>query len=73
MREAAGRLEAWTAEQLEIALGDLGDPMEIVLDEGGPYHTRGHLPKYLDRLRDTGRGEWADAPVERYPDAANPS
>ena len=60
-------LDEWTAEQLEIALGDLGDPMQIVLDEGGPYHCRGHLPKYLDRLRETGRGEWADVLAERHP------
>ena len=38
-----------------------------VLAEGGPYHVRGHLPAYLDRLRETGRGNWADALVERFP------
>jgi arylsulfatase A-like enzyme len=67
VREAAATLEAWTAEQLEIALGDLGDPMQIVLDEGGPFHTRGALPKYLDRLRETDRSDWADVLSERHP------
>ena len=63
-------LDAWTAEQLEQALGDLGDPMEIVLDEGGPLHVRGHLPAYLERLRATGRSQWADVLVARFPDDA---
>ena len=28
--------------------------------EGGPFHVRGQLPGYLARLRETGRGRWAD-------------
>ncbi len=64
---ARAMLEEWTAAQLDIALGDRRDPMKIVLDEGGPYHVRGHLPAYLDRLRATGRSHWADALVERFP------
>jgi len=60
-------LEQWTAEQLDIALGDQRDPMQIVLDEGGPFHVRGHLPDYLERLRLTGRGAWADVMAERFP------
>ena len=70
--DGAARLTTWTEEQLEIALGDLGDPMEIVLAEGGPYHVRRHLPAYLERLRDTGRSGWADVLVDRFPaDAAS--
>ncbi|WP_420639148.1 sulfatase [Candidatus Poriferisocius sp.] len=61
------KLEAWTAEQLELGLGDRSDPMETVLAEGGPYHVRGHLPAYLDRLRTTGRSHWADQLVEHFP------
>ena len=34
--------------------------MKIVLDEGGPLHSRGQLPAYLTRLRATGREHWAD-------------
>ena len=64
---AAGMLEEWTHAQLEIALGDLGDPMQIVLDEGGPFHVRGHLPAYLERLRETGRAEWAATLADRFP------
>ncbi len=69
--QARSDLDAWTEAQLAIALGDARDPMRIVLDEGGPYHVRGHLPAYLDRLRDTGRARWADVLTERFPaDAA---
>ncbi len=34
--------------------------------EGGPLHTRGHLPAYVDRLRATGRSHWADVLLERH-------
>ncbi|MDH4170825.1 MAG: sulfatase [Acidimicrobiia bacterium] len=69
-RVAEGRsiLQTWTAQQLELGLGDKRDPMDIVLAEGGPYHTRGHLPAYLSRLRATGRNRWADVLEERFPD-----
>ena len=65
---AAGRdlLERWTDEQL--AHPDVPeDPMDVVLREGGPLHVRGHLPAYLERLRATGRGEWADVLEARHP------
>lgn len=59
-------LARWTAEQLATT-PDGVDPMETVLAEGGPYHVRGHLPAYLERLRATDRGEWADVLAEKYP------
>jgi len=42
------------------------DPLESVVLEGGPYHVRGELPAYLERLRATGRAELAVALAERY-------
>ena len=42
------------------------DPLENVVLEGGPFHVRGELPAYLERLRATGRGELAAALAERY-------
>ena len=42
------------------------DPLENVLLEGGPFHVRGELPAYLERLRATGRGELAQALAARY-------
>jgi arylsulfatase A-like enzyme len=42
------------------------DPMLTVLREGGPFHTRGELPAYLERLRATGRGHYADLLAKRH-------
>ena len=59
-------LADWTASQLERGYSSV-DPMEIVLEEGGPFHTRGHLPEYIKRLRSTGRSHWADVLEHRHP------
>lgn len=61
------RLAAWLAER--TATGD-PDPFEIVLAEGGPFHCRGELPAYLERLRATGRSHWADRLAHQHPTAA---
>jgi hypothetical protein len=39
------------------------------LGEGGPYHTRGQLPAYLRRLRETGRAGQAEMLSQRHPKA----
>ena len=71
--EAAGLLSNWTEEQLARGIGGItDDPMDTVLDEGGPLHVRGHLPAYLDRLRETDRARWADVLVDRFPEDAQP-
>lgn len=67
--EGRQRLDAWREAQLNQSLAP-EDPMETVLTEGGPFHTRGHLPAYLDRLRATGRSEWAHVLADRHPTGA---
>ncbi len=67
--EATGLLADWTADGLARSLADR-DPLETVLDEGGPFHTRGHLAVYCDRLRATGRAHWADELERRHPGEA---
>jgi arylsulfatase A-like enzyme len=42
------------------------DPLVNVLREGGPYHIRGKLPVYLERLRATGRADQAQRLATRY-------
>ena len=42
------------------------DPMWTVIQEGGPYHTWGHLESYCQRLENTGRAEGARQLRERY-------
>jgi choline-sulfatase len=63
---AMGLLEEWHGTMMRTATHPQ-DPMWSVLREGGPLHTRGQLPKYLERLRETERGEWADRLAEAHP------
>lgn len=63
--EGARRLLNWQEEQL--ALTPTGqDPLWTVMSEGGPFHSRGHLPGYLERLEATGRADQAAALRERH-------
>jgi len=61
-------LDAWMDEMKPYARGR--DPLANVVAEGGPFHVRGALPGYLDRLRATGRGHLADLLEAKYPAAA---
>lgn len=63
-KEGSRRLDEWTADQLGRS-GDI-DPLEVVAKEGGPFHTRGHLGPYVERLRETGRDQWAEILVARH-------
>jgi arylsulfatase A-like enzyme len=51
----------------ELAQNPHGDPMDEVLAEGGPFHVRGALPAYLERLRKTDRARFADEFARRRP------
>ncbi|MBQ4193805.1 MAG: sulfatase-like hydrolase/transferase [Clostridia bacterium] len=44
------------------------DPMQTVLREGGPYHTRGELAGYVEFLRKTDRADEAERLIARHPD-----
>lgn len=44
------------------------DPMLTVLKEGGPFHARGHLSGYIERLNATGRSEGAELLRQKHPD-----
>lgn len=63
---ALAHLEGWHAEAMRDHPKGI-DPMWTVLREGGPWHVRGHLPEYLERLRATGRAEWAERLEAAYP------
>jgi choline-sulfatase len=66
VHEALARLERWLADMM-VSATHPADPMWVVLHEGGPKHTRGELPRYLERLRATGRAHWADLLISRHP------
>jgi arylsulfatase A-like enzyme len=51
-------LDAWHEQMMRSATSPI-DPMQTVLNEGGPFHTREQLRAYLKRLRATGRESWA--------------
>lgn len=58
-------LERWTSDML-AGSDSAEDPLWRVIREGGPYHTRGHLALYCDRLRKTGRAHHATALEKRH-------
>jgi arylsulfatase A-like enzyme len=66
VREAMDNLDEWMGDMMRTATHP-SDPMWTVLAEGGPLHTRGQLPKYLERLRATERGHWADCLAVKHP------
>lgn len=53
-------LARWHADNIGTAARGR-DPHDNVMVEGGPYHVRGQLSGYLERLRQTDRGVLADA------------
>ena len=65
VNEGIAMLELWHAEMMASSERQI-DPMWTVMREGGPFHTRGMLARYCERLRDTGRGHHADALMARH-------
>ncbi len=54
-------LEALHAEMMRtVQTTDRRDPLQIVMDEGGPFHTRDRYAGYLKRLKATGRARQAE-------------
>ncbi|MCG8419197.1 MAG: sulfatase-like hydrolase/transferase [Proteobacteria bacterium] len=62
---ALALLDDWHGEMMRSATHPI-DPMWTVLGEGGPKHTRGQLPAYLERLRTTDRQQWAEHLAVRH-------
>jgi choline-sulfatase len=59
-------LDRWMSEMMALATHS-DDPMRTVMLEGGPLHTRGVLPAYLERLRATGRADGAEVLAKAHP------
>ncbi len=67
-REGAWRLMNWHDEMMDsMPHGRVADPMRVVLDEGGPFHARGCLREYVERLKKTGREYGVDELKRRHP------
>jgi arylsulfatase A-like enzyme len=65
VNEGLSLLEAWQAEMMASSDSDI-DPLWTVLREGGPFHTRGFIQEYAERLRASGRAQHAEAMLARH-------
>ena len=65
--EACRYLVDWLHEMMMKSRTDI-DPMWTVIREGGPYHAKGNLPMYCERLEKTGRSEGAKRLRELHPE-----
>lgn len=65
-KEAVYLLNDWHDHMMQTMNHDV-DPLWTVMKEGGPYHAKGHLPMYIERLKQTGRGEAAAELMRRHP------
>ena len=59
VEHALSLLGEWAADALSRSPTGI-DPLWTVLRGGGPWHSRVDADWYLERLRSTGRGGWAD-------------
>lgn len=66
VRQAVAMLYDWHDEMMRTNDGH-SDPLWTVLEEGGPYHANGHLPMYIERLKQTGRADKVQPLMERHP------
>lgn len=64
--QAIRLLSDWHDEQM-LALNSDRDPLWTVMREGGPFHARGMLPTYCERLEKTGRGNAVAELKKRHP------
>ena len=65
------RLDAWYVAMMANAARGR-DPLLNVIKEGGPFHIKGQLDKYLVRLRATNRHSYADALERKHPGGKHP-
>ena len=65
--KAMGMLADWHHQMMLLSRTNI-DPLMTVLREGGPSHTRYQLPRYLERLRATGRAHHAERLERLHPD-----
>lgn len=64
--QACRYLMTWLEDNM-LAMPDDRDPLWTVIREGGPFHSKGHLPAYCERLAATGRGQFVEELRKKYP------
>lgn len=65
-KEAVYFLNQWHDSMMKTMQSDT-DPLWTVISEGGPFHAKGHLKKYCERLKKTGRGHKVPELKQRHP------
>lgn len=65
-KDAVYYLNQWHDEMMQSMPHDV-DPLWTVMKEGGPFHAKGHLPSYVERLKQTDRGHAIPELMRRHP------
>ncbi len=65
-RQASAYLAEWHDSMMQSMPYEM-DPMWTVMREGGPFHARGFLRAYCERLEQTGRGQHVAELKRRHP------
>lgn len=67
--EARAKYEEWHGLMMKTMPEGWGDPLETVLEEGGPYHAKGMIRStgYKQRLKETGRADSLPNMQQRHP------
>ena len=65
VNEGLALLERWITEQL-MSSDTKEDPMMKIIEEGGPFHTRGKLPDYAEYFKRIGRPEISELMLKKY-------
>lgn len=67
-KEAVYLLNQWHDDMMKTMPAPyVSDPLWTVIKEGGPLHAKGHLPDYVERLKETGRGDAVPELKKRHP------
>ena len=64
--EAVHKLHKWHKDMMKTSDSQI-DPLWTVIAEGGPFHAKGHLKEYSQRLEETGRGYGIEELKRRHP------
>lgn len=67
LKEATQKLDNWYDEMMSSNECKI-DPLQTVLEEGGPFHSRGQLKKYCEYLKKTDRGFAIEELRRRHPE-----
>lgn len=68
-KEAQKKYAEWHQQMMNTMPEGWGDPLDTVLEEGGPFHARGRIKKdnYRKRLEQSGRGGYIAELAKRHP------